>query len=84
MAEKCEKEKQYLWVELEKEQKRWTVERENIETKAWVPLRGAEAKSIYCEQPREQVMPSMRETQFHFQCVKQHRYRPAYSLALPV
>ena len=61
LAEKREKENQYLRVELEKEQKRWTVERverENIETKAWVPLQGAKSESIYCEQPREQVMPS--------------------------
>ena len=34
------------------------MERENIETKAWVPLQGVEPESIYCEQPREQVMPS--------------------------
>ena len=34
------------------------MERENIETKAWVPLQGAESENIYCEQPREQVMPS--------------------------
>ena len=34
------------------------MERENIETKAWVPLQGAESESIYCEQPREQVKPS--------------------------
>ena len=58
LAEKREKENQYLRVELEKGQKRWTVERENIETKAWVPLQGVESESLYCEQPREEVMPS--------------------------
>ena len=57
LAEKREKENQNLRVELEKEQKRWTVERENIETKAWVPLQGAKLESIHCEQPREQGMP---------------------------
>ena len=53
LAEKCEKENQKLLVEIERT-KRWTVERENIETKAWVPLQRAESESIYCEQPREQ------------------------------
>ena len=66
LAEKRDKENQYLRVELEKEQKRWTVERENIEAKAWAPLQGAEPESIYCEQPRDQVMPSNKRDPISF------------------
>ena len=56
LAEKREKGNQNLRVEIERtKKKRWTVERENIETKAWVPgYPCKERNQQVCEQPKEQ------------------------------
>ena len=81
LAEKREKENQYLRIELEKEQKRWTVEDKILRQRHGYPCKERNQK-IYNKEST--LCPAMRETQSHFQRVKQHRYRPAYSLALPI
>ena len=84
LAEKREKENQNLRVELEKSKKDGLWKEKILRQRHGYPCKERNQKVFIVNNLESRLCQAMGETQSHSQHIKQHRHRPAYSLALPL